>query len=121
MKLNIEGFIHGSEVEKYYSQNDIFILPTNHDRASISVSEALFSGLFVIGSIYDGSAVNFIKDRINGLIINPDNCDSIENAISWSIKAYNKGLFDRNQIIKMMDNFSISKYSERLTSWDILK
>ena len=121
MEVQIKGSLYNDKLIQEYAASDIFILPSIYDAASIVVTEALASGLFTIGSKFDGSAINFIKNKVNGLIIDPNNQNSIIDALNWSLghikdKSYSKAL-----IRKTMEEYALVNYVERLSEWSIIK
>jgi glycosyltransferase involved in cell wall biosynthesis len=65
-----------SKMDNIYSDNDLFILPSNNEPASISVLEAMSFGLPVICSDSCGTSI-FIKDGFNGYIFKSDNLGSL--------------------------------------------
>ena len=121
MKIKIMGSIFDEELIKEYNNANIFILPSMYDPASIVITESLSAGLFTIGSKFDGSAVNFIKDKINGIIIDPHNENSIIDALKWSIKYAQNNNFNKTTIKETMDNFQIKDYVNSFASWDLIK
>lgn len=69
-----------TEVIQYYQCADIFVLPTLEDLCSLSVLEAMASGLPVLTTIYNG-ARQFVLEGVNGYIFDPLNEDSVCNAL----------------------------------------
>jgi glycosyltransferase involved in cell wall biosynthesis len=114
IKVFIEGFQQKNECIKYFSLADIFVSPTFLDRASIVTSEALFSGLFTIGSKYDGSSENFIRDGENGLIIDPLDRQEFEKAISQAYRMKKENRIDKDKIRTTMGEFTTVKYAKKL-------
>ena len=112
LNLNILGFIQKKKLLEKIQCSDILLHISKSDRASIVVSEALFSGLFVIGSEFDGSAHNFINNKINGIIVNPYDKNEIKKAIDWSLNNINK--INKKEIASSMKQFYVESYANRL-------
>lgn len=114
--LNIfyEGFIQKDEIIEYFALADIFVLPTLRDPASIVLSEALFSGLYTISSVYDGSSGNFIKEGINGTIIDPRNQSQLQKALLKAYELKKSGKINKHKIRETMSDYTVDHYSQRL-------
>ena len=70
-KIFFAGYKQKEDLLACYADADIFVLPSHSDPFSISTSEALASGLFVIASIYDGASKDIIVVGVNGCVIDP--------------------------------------------------
>lgn len=68
--VHLVGNVSYQEVSYYLQCGDIFVLPTLEDLCSLSVLEAMASGLPVLTTIYNG-ARQFVKEGQNGYIFNP--------------------------------------------------
>ena len=121
MKIEIKGNIYNDELLEEYKTADIFILPSLYDPASIVVTESLSAGLFTIGSQFDGSAINFIRDKINGIIINPFDKCSIIDALNWSLNYINSKDYNKLLIRESMKKYTLKNYVKRLSEWQIIK
>lgn len=116
LRIYIEGFKQKNECIRYFSLADIFVLPSLFDRSSIVVSEALMSGLFTIGSKYDGSSVSFIRQGENGFIVDPKDELALRSAIIKAYKLKKAGKLDRKRIRETMVAYTVEKYAERLSN-----
>jgi glycosyltransferase involved in cell wall biosynthesis len=76
------GTLPRSSVAKYYSEADIFILPTLSDGFGLTQIEAQSYGLPVLASRYCGEVV---RDNENGRIIHPITPDRICHLIGWCL------------------------------------
>lgn len=77
-KIKILGEISHDKLPKYYSNSDIFILPSLNEGMSNTILEAIASGLPIITTETGGSK-ELIKD--NGIIIKKKNSGEIKTAI----------------------------------------
>lgn len=73
-------FLTPAQIKDVFIKNDIFLYLTRMDAQSVSISEALSSGLPVISS--DNSAIpEFIKNHENGFLINNNDYTTFKKAI----------------------------------------
>ena len=101
-KLNnvkiIDNFISNEKLHRYHKENSIFIYLTRMDSQSVTLSEALSSGLVSISS--NNTAIpEFINNNHNGFLIN-----NFEDFINC-IKLLNKN----TKLLKKISNNSIKK------------
>lgn len=58
------------EMQKLYAESDILLQPTSDDSCSLTILEALHSGLaFIVSSLY--SIPEIVEDGINGFLVEP--------------------------------------------------
>jgi len=114
LQVFFEGFRQKDECVKYFALSDILVLPSLVDPASIVLSEGLSSGLFTVGSKYDGSAENFIRHGKNGFIIDPLNEMEFKQYLKKAIQMVKDGLIDGEKIRMSMSQYTVEKYAERL-------
>lgn len=76
-QINFLGYKQKDEIIKYYSEADIFLMPSYLEVWGLVLNEALASGLFCLASKYAGSTFDLIEDEKNGFIIDPLNIDDM--------------------------------------------
>jgi UDP-glucose:(heptosyl)LPS alpha-1,3-glucosyltransferase len=69
------------EPEKYYGAADLLVHPTFYDACSLTVLEALSSGLPVVTSSYNGASGMIRQQREGFVIQEPRNIDELRGAI----------------------------------------
>lgn len=80
--INHIEYIPNNKLNKYYSNSDVFVLPSLSDSFSLATLEAMSAGLPVIVSENVG-AKDFIENGKNGFIIPIRNVDAIEEKIIY--------------------------------------
>jgi glycosyltransferase involved in cell wall biosynthesis len=80
------GFINQSEIPKYYSISDIFVLPSENEPWGLVVNEAMCAGLPIILNKEIGCTDDLLYENINGLKIDINNKSSLENALKSLLK-----------------------------------
>ena len=79
------GPLSEKELHKQYLKADFFVLPSLHEGYGMSVVEAMKYGLPVI--VTNVSALPYIvKDKINGMLVPPENSGAIAKAIDFMIE-----------------------------------
>jgi UDP-glucose:(heptosyl)LPS alpha-1,3-glucosyltransferase len=71
------------EMERYYAATDIYVHPTFYDSCSLTVLEALASGLPVITSRFNGAADAIISNEGGRVIKDPADVDELANSIAF--------------------------------------
>lgn len=80
------GNLPYSDVSDFLSCSDVFVLPTLQDLCSLTVFEAVASGLPVMTTIYNG-ARDLVYEGVNGFIFDSENRNSIVEALNKMDKA----------------------------------
>lgn len=92
--VSIIPFLKKDELFKYYRASDVFISLAKEDIFGHTVLEALANGLPVIASQNINSALEYIKDGYNGYIVNLQNEQSIQDAISLAANLNTKNCLE---------------------------
>jgi glycosyltransferase involved in cell wall biosynthesis len=68
-------------VDDYYRAADVYVLPSIREGMSISLLEAMSSGLAVVATRIPGSTDALVDDGISGRLVSPDDPDGLARAI----------------------------------------
>lgn len=113
--VNIHNsFLTPEQIKNEFKKNDIFLYLTRMDAQSVSISEALSSGLPVISS--NNSAIpEFIKNDENGFLINNNDYETFKRTI---LK-----ILDNREILKIINKnnqkFEESFSEEKITNQEM--
>lgn len=77
------GGVDYSQIYKYYSISNVFIIPTLEDNWSLVVPEAMACGLPIACSIYNGCHPELVKQDFNGTVFDPLHTESIVKALDY--------------------------------------
>lgn len=66
-RIRYEGFQPPESLPAYFSQSDVFILPSRYDGWGVVINQALGAGLPVISSDAAGAGLDLVEEEINGL------------------------------------------------------
>jgi UDP-glucose:(heptosyl)LPS alpha-1,3-glucosyltransferase len=69
-------------MEQYYAAGDIYVHPTFYDSCSLTVLEALASGLPAITSRFNGAADAILSDAGGKVIQNPADAEDLARSIA---------------------------------------
>lgn len=86
-------YVHNKELNNYYSQSNLFVLPSLSDSFSLATLEAMAAGLPVIVSENVG-AKDFVKDGVNGYIVPIKDSNILKEKIIY--------LYENKQLTKEM-------------------
>lgn len=79
--IRYEGFQAPERLPHYFSQCDVFVLPSRHDGWGVVVNQALGAGMPVITSDAVGAGMDLVEDGVNGLRCRAGDVDSLQNAM----------------------------------------
>ena len=68
-------------IEKYFRAADVYVLPSVREGLPIALLEAMSSGLPCVATRLEGSTDGLIDDRVNGLLVAPDDGAEMAAAI----------------------------------------
>lgn len=71
------------DMEQYYAASDIYVHPTFYDSCSLTVLEALASGLPVITSQFNGAADVIISNKGGKILDNPADVEGLAESIAF--------------------------------------
>lgn len=106
------GKVSEEELIKWYNRAEVFVLPSLFEGFGIVCIEAMACGVPVIGTKVPG-IVDIIRDRDNGLLVPPQDPDSLAKAIVQMLK--DKGLckyLGERERKGILGKFDWSKISE---------
>lgn len=63
------GFIHWKDLPGVYARGDVFCFPSRYDGWGLVLVEAMAAGLPVIGTKWAGAAREFLRDGVNGWLL----------------------------------------------------
>lgn len=84
MELSDNVFLLGERdnLQSFYNIFDVFVLPSDNEGISNTILEAMSCGLPIITTAIGGN-IELVKNQKNGLLIEPGNQKSLENAIKF--------------------------------------
>jgi len=106
---------HVGEVEQFYAASDIYVHPTFYDSCSLTVLEALASGLPVITTRFNGAADAILSKEGGEVIENPANVESLAESIAYYFDE------DRRKKARVVTRQWMEKYSPANHIEDILR
>lgn len=113
--VHLLGHISNHQLASCYQDHDIFILPSLKEPWGLVVEEALYYGLPVIASNRVGCALDWVERYKVGMLFEPLDNHSIEEAILWSAEHYDSLRHQIKQInFASRDSLQISRYLEAL-------
>ena len=107
--VRILGYIQHSDLPKYHSISDVFVLPSLYDAFPVAIHEAMASGLPVITTEMVGATPDLVIDGINGFIVPPGNISALHFALREILKDENRrqGMGEASQAI--IEEWTIEK------------
>ncbi len=105
----LPGFVKNTEMAKYYTASDLFILPSFEEVWGLVVNEAMCAGKAVLVSKYAGCSEDLVKDNYNGYIINPDHHQDIRNKIILLLEDDKKRVEFGNRCLSIIKKFNLDQ------------
>lgn len=127
-KAQVEKFIKNNNLDKYirfvgerinqdkwnlFKNSDIFLFPTIHEAFGLVNLEAMQFGLPIITTNV-GAIPEFIKDGVNGFIIEPNDPEALAEKVDLLIKDKETANLIRENNLKDFEKYyTVEKFSER--------
>jgi glycosyltransferase involved in cell wall biosynthesis len=80
-RIHYEGFQPPEALPKYFSQSDVFVLPSRHDGWGVVINQALGAGLPVICSDRVGAGLDLVEHGVNGLRFSSGDVGALQAAM----------------------------------------
>lgn len=104
--LDLTTFLgHVKDMEQFYGASDIYVHPTFYDSCSLTVLEALASGIPVITTRFNGAADVIISDEGGKVLDNPGDVNALAEAIAIFLDR------DRREKARIITRHWIEKYT----------
>jgi glycosyltransferase involved in cell wall biosynthesis len=103
-------------VSELLQASDLFVLPSDREGLSVSLTEAMSTGLICIASDVSGSN-EVIKDGDNGFLVEP----SDEGVLNGIRRAMNLDDRKRKDVCRSARNTILEKFEKRKSVLNILK
>jgi glycosyltransferase involved in cell wall biosynthesis len=82
-RVRYEGFQAPDKLAEYFSQSDVFVLPSRYDGWGVVVNQALGAGLPVITTDAVGAGLDLVEPHVNGLLTRAGDVDSLQSAMEY--------------------------------------
>ena len=106
----IAGFVPDEELDEHFALADIYVMPSMKEGFGIVFIEAMYYGLPVIAGNKDGSVDALCNGEL-GVLVDPDDVDSIRDAIENIL--VNKKAYTPDREL-LMERFSYDTYKRKL-------
>jgi glycosyltransferase involved in cell wall biosynthesis len=80
-RICYKGFQSPNQLPKYFSQSDVFVLPSRHDGWGVVINQALGAGLPIISSDAVGAALDLVEQGVNGLRFSSGDVKDLQSAM----------------------------------------
>jgi len=78
--IELPGAVSRAKILEYYAEAQIYIHPSRYEGFGNAILEAMASGLPVIATEV-GGIPDFVQSEVNGLLVRPDNAESLTEAL----------------------------------------
>lgn len=110
--IHFIGFKTKEELSKYFVASDIFVLPTRYDIWGLVINEAMSFGLPIISTNKCASAVQFVNEFNNGIIVPIEDVNLLSNAINQLIIDETKRKEYRDNSLQSIQEYTIENMVE---------
>ena len=116
--IHFTGFIHGEAKANLLASCDMFCNPSPYETFGRTVVEAMASGIPVV-AVDSGAVSEYMIDKINGYLFEPDNIEEFANTIAEASSNDNteiiqKALQDATQLSSEQGSKNINDYYQQL-------
>jgi glycosyltransferase involved in cell wall biosynthesis len=80
-RVRFHGFVDRAQLASLYANADVFTLVSRAESCSMAMLEAMAAGLPIVATKVGGN-VELIQHNVNGLLVEPENIDVLESALS---------------------------------------
>lgn len=112
-RIGFHGFSPIEELPRWFSQADVFVLPSRHDGWGVVVNQALAAGLPVIASDAVGAAQDFVADRGTGILVPAGDQQALTRALDLFAHDSSHRQACADQALKVAEELSLSRGIER--------
>jgi glycosyltransferase involved in cell wall biosynthesis len=110
------GWVRGKDKNKYLSECGIMAVPSYFEGFGMTVIEAMYSGLVVVGSRV-GGIPEIVDDGVDGILVEPRNSSELKTALEEIIEGKrNTSEMLNNGRRKVEESYSISHCMDRLVT-----
>jgi len=85
-RVAFAGRLHGDDLSACYRNADCFVLPSHAESCSMSLLEAMASGLPVVAA-RTGGIPELVEDLVNGRLFEAGDVQDMADAIAWMIES----------------------------------
>ena len=108
------GFVNQSELGRYFTASDIFVLPSTYDTWGLVVNEAMHYGLPCIVSNMVGARRDLVVPGETGDIFDYDSIDSLKSSLEKILEEPASAVRMRENTAAVIGNYTTSKTLEGL-------
>jgi glycosyltransferase involved in cell wall biosynthesis len=84
--IKMLGFRNQSELPRYFSLCDVFVLPSVSEPFGLIVNEVMNAGRAVIVTNEVGCQRDLVQDQVNGMVVPPQNIPALANALQYVLE-----------------------------------
>ncbi len=107
-KIHFQGRVSDEKLVDYYLNSSLFVFPTLYEGYGMAVAEAMAYGLPIVSTRIP-AIEEFVKDRIEGYLVNPGNVDELMESL--------KKLFENSSMLSVFSDNAVSK-ARTFLNWD---